>query len=89
MRAEQALMMKLAEGQMELRPVLARLAQPGDAGGLDAASRNHLRNIDVYVTRLFEDSAEGRNRLVEEIRGEFKLLARTLAAISDDRRKVT
>jgi hypothetical protein len=89
MRAEQALMMKLAEGQMELRPVLARLAQPGDAGGLDAASRNHLRNIDVYVTRLFEDSAEGRNRLVEEIRGEFKLLARTLAAISDERRKVT
>jgi hypothetical protein len=89
MRAEQSLLMKLAEGQMELRPVLARLAQMGEAGGIDAASRNHLRNIDVYVTRLFEDSAEGRNRMIEDMRGEFKLLARTLAAIADERRKVT
>lgn len=89
MRAEQSLLMKLAEGQMELRPVLARLAQMGEAGGIDTASRNHLRNIDVYVTRLFEDSAEGRNRMIEDMRGEFKLLARTLAAIADERRKVT
>jgi hypothetical protein len=87
MRAEQELLVKLAEHQMELKPVLAKLAAQGESGGLDQASRTHLRNLDVYVARLLEESAEGRNRLVEEMRAEIKLLARTIAAAAEERQR--
>jgi hypothetical protein len=87
MRAEQNLLMRLAEGQMEIRPVLQRLAQAVEQaeGGLDEASRNHLRNLDVHVARLVEESALGRREMVDELRGELKLLARTLAALGEER----
>ena len=55
-------------------------------GGLDDASRNHLRNLDVYVMRLLEETTQGRNQLISELRSEIKLLARTIAALDDDRR---
>ena len=88
MRGEQDQLRRFTEHQMELRPVLERLAQASEQGrgGLDDASRNHLRNLDVYVMRLLEDTTQGRNQLVSELRSEIKLLARTIAALSDDRR---
>lgn len=85
MRASQDLMLKLAENQIEMRPVLTRLAGLNESGGMDAASRAHLRNIDVYVGRLLEEQAEGRSELLHEIRSEIKLLARTIAALADER----
>jgi len=88
MRAEQDLMGKLVDNQVEMRPVLERLAagttQPG---GLDEPSRAHLRNLDVYVTRLLEELVSGREQTVAELRGEIKLLARTIAAIAEDERR--
>jgi len=81
MRTEQGLMVKLAESQMELRPVLQRLADGADRdGGFDDATRGHIRNLDVYVTRLLEETVNGRNQLASELRSEIKLLARTIAA---------
>jgi len=87
MRAEQDLMVKLVEGQMELKPVLQRMAQVQEQGGLDQASRNHLRNLDVYMARLLEDMADGRNQLSQEIRSDIKLLTRTIAAIAEEDRR--
>jgi hypothetical protein len=89
MRAEQSLMVKLAESQMEVKPVLQRLATAteGDRGGLDEASRNHLRNLDVYVMRLLEEAREGRNQLSQDVRNEIKLLARTIAAVAEGERQ--
>ena len=88
MRAEQNLLAKLAEGQIEMKPVLQRLAvaAESDHGGLDEASRNHLRNLDVYVMRLLEETSEGRNQVVHELRSEIKLLARTIAALGGAQR---
>ncbi|MEE8545057.1 MAG: flagellar motor protein MotA [Alphaproteobacteria bacterium] len=88
MRTEQNLLAKLAEGQIEMKPVLQRLAvaAESDRGGLDEASRNHLRNLDVYVLRLLEETSEGRNQVVHELRSEIKLLARTIAAVGGDKR---
>jgi len=82
MRTEQGLMVKLAASQMELRPVLQRLADGGADrdGGIDDATRGHIRNLDVYVTRLLEETVNGRNQLASELRSEIKLLARTIAA---------
>lgn len=89
MKSEQDLLVRLAEGQMELKPVLQRLAQVGEqsAGGLDEASRNHLRNLDVYVMRLLEELSEGRNQTIIELRSEIKLLARTIGALGDELRQ--
>ena len=87
MRSEQDLLVKLVEGQMELKPVLNRLASVREDGGLDQASRNHLRNLDVYVMRLLEETAEGRNQMTQELRSEIKLLARTIAAIAEEERQ--
>jgi len=86
MRAEQDLMVKLVEHQMELKPVLQRLAAGFDAqaGGLDEASRSHLRNVDVYLQRLLSEVSDGRSQSVAEIRSEIKLLARTIAALAEE-----
>lgn len=87
MRAEQSLMIKLAENQLELKPVLARLADSADRrdGALDDATRGHIRNIEVYLARLLEEMSQGRNQTVEEIRSEIKILSRTIAALPRDK----
>lgn len=85
MRAEQGLLLKLTEHQIEMKPILTKLAQTVDLGGLDAASRGHLRNIDILLARLLDDAAQGRANLVDEMRAEIKLLSRTLAAMADRR----
>ena len=87
MRTEQNLMVKLAESQMDMRPVLARLADMSDRGdgGFDEASRGHIRNLDVYMMRLLEETVNGRNQMISELRSEIKLLARTVAAVASSR----
>lgn len=82
LKVEQNLLLKLAEGQMELKPILERLAQAGarPGGGLDDASRGHIRNLEVLLGRLVEDASQGRAEIIQELRGEFRLLARTIAA---------
>jgi len=85
MRSEQDLMVKLVESQLEIRPVLKQLGENlgrDQQITLDDASRAHLRNLDVYVTRMLEESATGRDQMIEEFRREFKLLARTMAGLN-------
>ncbi len=85
MRAEQSLLARLAEGQLELKPILARLADTGLRGGdgLDEATRGHVRNIEVYLARMLEEISSGRAQATEDIRAEIKILARTIAAAAD------
>jgi hypothetical protein len=87
MRTQQDLMVKLVEGQMQIRPVLERLAALSSQGGLDEVSRAHLRNLDVYGARLLEEVSQGRAQSVQEIRNEIRLLARTIAAIAEEERR--
>lgn len=85
MKAGQMLMVRLAENQMELKPSLARLAQIAEnATGQDDVMRTHLRNIEAYMARLSEDIPEGRAQTVLELRSEIRLLARTIAAFTDE-----
>jgi hypothetical protein len=79
------LMVRLAENQMELKPSLARLVSVAENSlGQDDVLRNHLRNIEAYMARLSEDLADGRAQTVADLRGEIRLLARTIAALSDE-----
>ena len=84
MRAEQALLVKLVEGQMEMRPVLARLAESAGETGIDEASRIHIRNMEVYLARLVEELSLGRQQTVDELRAEIRLLARTIANLAEE-----
>jgi hypothetical protein len=88
MKAGQMLMLRLAESQLELKPVLARLADIADgSSGQDDALRGHLRNIEGYTARLIEDMAQGRAQSVQELRGEIRILARTIAALAEEGRR--
>lgn len=85
MRTEQALMVKLAENQLDMKPVLTRLAERMGGGmGLDEASKGHLRNIDIHLGRLTEDLSQGRAQTIQEVRSEIRLLARTIAALAEE-----
>ena len=84
MRTEQTLMKSLAETQMEMKPILAKIAEGSTAAGMDELTRSHIRNLDVYLTRLTEELSSGRKELVQQLRSEIKLLARTIAASGDD-----
>ena len=83
MRAEQQLLLRLGENQLEVRNLLDRLAETA-GGGFDDASRQHLRNMDIYLARIVEESSNGRVQAVQEIRSEIKLLARTIAALAEE-----
>src|SRR5579862_6170126 len=85
MKAGQMLMVRLAENQMELKPSLTRLATIAEnATGHDDVMRTHLRNIEAYMARMSEDIVEGRTQSVADLRGEIRLLARTIAALTDE-----
>ena len=85
MKAGQMLMVRLAENQMELKPSLTRLATIAENSlGQDDVLRTHLRNIEAYMARLSEDIVEGRAQTMVELRGEIRLVARTIAALSDE-----
>ena len=88
MKAGQMLMLRLAENQLELKPALARLGDIAEgAVGHDDALRSHLRNIEAYTARLIEDLAQGRAQSVQELRGEIRILARTIAALAEEGRR--
>ena len=86
MKAEQHTLVKLTENQSDLKTLLERIAtnrgKPG--GGLDDATQDHIRNLDVHVARLLQEISAGRDDIVQQLRSEIKLLARTIAASSRD-----
>ncbi|WP_142848305.1 flagellar motor protein MotA [Telmatospirillum sp. J64-1] len=83
MRAEQSLMLRLAESQLEMKPILARLAE-ASSQGMDDSTRNHIRNLDASLSRMVDEMSVGRDEVIREMRSEFKLLARTIAAIAEE-----
>lgn len=89
MRSEQSILVRLADSQAQLKPVLSQLAEVNGTavGGLDEASRDHLRNMDIQIGRLVQEAASGRDQAVNEIRSEIRLLARTIAALAEDPEK--
>jgi hypothetical protein len=62
----------------EVRGALARLAERVPDADREAIAA-HRRNIETNLARLVEESARDRATLAEELRGELRLLARTVA----------
>jgi hypothetical protein len=86
MKAEQSLLLKIGENQVALQPTMARLAEGLERGqfGIDEATQQHIRNIEVVLHHLRGDLTEGRSGTVQEIRSEIKLLARTISALAEE-----
>jgi hypothetical protein len=87
MRSDQGLMQRVVETQTELKPILARLAESSgrhESGALDEATRTHIRNLDRYVARLMEDVSSGREEILQRVRTDIKLLARTIASATEE-----
>jgi hypothetical protein len=84
MRSSQALMLRVAEQQAQLAPVLARLAEAQAEPAIDESTRGHLRNTEIYLARLLEEVSQGRAQATAELRSEIKLVARTIAALAEE-----
>lgn len=52
----------------------------------DPTVATHLRAIDGNTTKIVEDMERGRDAMIQEMRSEIKLLARTIANVADTRR---
>jgi hypothetical protein len=80
-----SLMVRLGDNHLELKPALVRLATVAENSlGRDDVLSGHMRNIEAYMARMTEDIPDGRAQSVAELRGEIRLLARTIAALVDD-----
>ncbi|WP_321393187.1 hypothetical protein [Emcibacter sp.] len=74
----------MSDSNNEVNSVLKKLA---DVMGSEREKTDttHLRNIDVQMKHLVEATVKGQNQMTDDLRSEFKLLARTLGAIMDGR----
>lgn len=70
---QQRLLDELARSQLDLKPVVERLV---DGGRSDQLLLEHLRNMDVALQGLREESRTGREALGDALRGELRLVAR-------------
>ena len=83
MRTEQLLMIKLAETQLEIKPLLAKIANAPISSSPEETMGKSMRSIDTQLARLIEEMGTGRSELVSELRSEIRVLSRTMAAIAE------
>ena len=86
MRANQQLMLRIAETQSTLGPALQRLTERRFDSGFDDAMRGSLRNIEIYLQRLLTETEQGRVQSTTELRNDLRLLTRTIAALAEEPR---
>ena len=84
MRANQQLMLRIAETQLSLVPALQRL---GDIHGGDDIAHAHLRNIENTLQRMLIEAEQGRAASTSELRNDLRVLTRTVAALAEPSRQ--
>ncbi len=86
MRSEQKLLLSLAKNQTDIQPMMAELAQQVTSAltGYEEM-RDHLRNVDVALTRLLEEVSSARHQFADEFRNEIRLLAQSIGKKSASR----
>jgi len=84
MQAEQHLLIKLAESQTDLKSILERLTTTSTNDSMGETTQSHIRNIDLHIGRLLEEISTGRDDIIQQMRSEIKLLARTIAASQEN-----
>jgi hypothetical protein len=82
MRAQHDLLLKLAQGQVHLEPLLVALAE-SKKDGANGQFLAALKSIEAHIKILLKDQSSGRQDAVQDIRNEIRLLARTIAALDE------
>ncbi|MFO1082647.1 MAG: flagellar motor protein MotA [Reyranellaceae bacterium] len=85
MRGQQALLARMAEQSIDLRSAIERMVERSGHSGGGGADREealaHQRLVEAQLARLVEETVRSRTALADELRGEFRLLARTIASL--------
>lgn len=81
-QAQQAAFSSLIETQLQLRQTLQQLAEV--SAGSEQGSRQYLRALHGSLERISADLDKGRGQVIQEMRNEIRLLARTIAALADE-----
>lgn len=76
----QTIIKKIAQNQLEMQEVIAKILKPNNQH--EEILRQHLRSLDQTTTKLLEESVEGRNKVIGELRNEIRVIARTLSALA-------
>ena len=84
MRANQQLMLRVAESQQAMVPAMQRLGERKADTSNEDAMRGHLRNIETYAQRLLTETEQGRAQSTAELRNDIRVLTRTIAALAED-----
>jgi hypothetical protein len=79
MRGQQTLLARMAEQSIELRGAINRVSERSPDADREALL-THQRAIESHLARLVEENVRSRTALADELRGEFRLLARTIAS---------
>jgi hypothetical protein len=83
MRATQVLMQRVAEQNANLAPAILNLTEAMSRPTIDEGARQNLRNMEILLGRILDDTAQGRAHSTAELRNEIKILTRTITAISE------
>jgi hypothetical protein len=86
MVSQQVLLKKMAQGHVDLQKQLEHfvsiMGTPAFQGP-DEGIKQYLRNLDATALRLLEELIEGRASAVQDLRGEIRLVARTISALAN------
>ena len=77
------LISKISESQIELNSNLSKVIDPSSDKNKEEL-RLHIRNIEKQLMQLINELRLGRDKSVEEIRQEIRLLARTIAVLAEE-----
>ena len=83
LEAETQVIRDLSDNQERSNSAISRLTEYSQAKSKDDYRQN-LRNIDTQLSQLIKELKTGRDKSVEEIRQEIRLLARTIAVLAEE-----
>ena len=83
LEAETQVIRDLSDNQERSNSAISRLTEYSQEKSKDDYRQN-LRNIDTQLSQLIKELKTGREKSVEEIRQEIRLLARTIAVLAEE-----
>ena len=83
LEAETQVIRDLSDNQERSNSAISRLTEYSQENSKDDYRQN-LRNIDTQLSQLIKELKTGRDKSVEEIRQEIRLLARTIAVLAEE-----
>lgn len=86
MTVQQHLLQKIAQSHVDLQSQLyafSKTVMDQQAhSSLNEGLKEYLRNLDTTTLRILEEMIEGRAQGVQDIRGEIRLVAKTISALA-------